>query len=89
MARSCSEPVLAGGPAGIERHLRRQPGRVSRPRAEQLRTGAASWRLLLQLDTDDDLGWMWGDVGRLYFTIRQEDLAAYDFSRAWMVLQCG
>jgi len=59
------------------------------PRAERLRAGAASWRLLLQLDTDDDLGWMWGDVGRLYFTIRQEDLAARDFGRAWMVLQCG
>jgi uncharacterized protein YwqG len=24
-------------------------------------------RLLLQLDTDDDAGRMWGDVGALYF----------------------
>jgi Domain of unknown function (DUF1963) len=28
---------------------------------------------------------MWGDVGKLYFTVRPEDLAARDFSRAWMV----
>jgi hypothetical protein len=50
---------------------------------------SACLRLLLQLDTDDDLGWMWGEVGRLYYLIRQEDLAARDFSHAWMTFQCG
>jgi uncharacterized protein YwqG len=48
----------------------------------------ADWRLLLQLDTDDDAGMMWGDVGSLYFWIRQQDARAGDFSKIWMILQC-
>jgi Uncharacterized protein conserved in bacteria len=47
-----------------------------------------SWINLLQLDTDDELGFAWGDGGRIYFCIRKEDLAAADFSRCWLVLQC-
>jgi len=47
------------------------------------------WKLLAQIDTDDDAGWMWGDAGSLYFGIRNADLARSDLDRAWMVLQCG
>lgn len=43
---------------------------------------AARWRLLLQLDTDDHVGWSWGDVGRLYFLIRADDLGGRRFDRA-------
>ncbi len=46
------------------------------------------WRLLLQLDSDDDIRMNWGDGGRLYFWIRGADLAEKDFSKVWMVLQC-
>jgi uncharacterized protein YwqG len=54
-----------------------------------LRTASAEWRLLLQLDTDEEgPGWMWGDAGRLYFWIRRSDLAARAFEKAWVVLQC-
>jgi len=49
---------------------------------------AADWRLLLQLDTDNDAGMMWGDTGMLYFWIREQDARAGDFSRIWMILQC-
>ena len=59
------------------------------PRAAELGPGADDWVLLLQIDTDDDAGWMWGDVGVLYFTIRRQDLADGRFDRCWMVLQCG
>ncbi len=59
------------------------------PRAKELENGADEWRLLLQLDTDDDTGMMWGDMGRLYFWIRASDLKERDFSQVWMVLQCG
>jgi uncharacterized protein YwqG len=76
-AQLASNGIHVAGPAGYRD-----------PRAAQLRAGAASWRLLLQVDTDDDLGWMWGDAGMLYYTMRQEDLMARDFGRAWMVLQC-
>jgi uncharacterized protein YwqG len=55
-----------------------------------LASGARDWRLLLQLDSDEiGPGWMWGDAGRIYYWIRQADLAAGDFSATWTVLQCG
>lgn len=57
-------------------------------RAEELRPGAADWRLLLQVDSDDSCDMMWGDCGRIYFWIRRQDLAARDFSKCWLILQC-
>jgi uncharacterized protein YwqG len=40
----------------------------------------ARWRLLLQLDSDDEF--MWGtDSGTLYFLVQEDDLARGDFSR--------
>jgi uncharacterized protein YwqG len=58
------------------------------PRVDELRAGAADWLLLWQIDTDDEAGWMWGDVGTIYYWIRRQDLAAADFNRIWMVFQC-
>jgi uncharacterized protein YwqG len=49
---------------------------------------AMKWVLLFQLDTDDDAGMMWGDCGRLYFWIREEDLKNRRFENVWMQLQC-
>jgi uncharacterized protein YwqG len=57
--------------------------------AAALRDGIGNWRLLLQLDSDDDLKWAWGDFGRLYFVITEDDLRTGEFGRTWMVLQCG
>ncbi len=48
----------------------------------------ARWRLLLQVDSDDAAGTMWGDSGMLYYWIRDDDLAARRFDRAWCVMQC-
>lgn len=59
------------------------------PRAKDLRAGSSNWRLLLQVDSDEDAGMMWGDVGRLYYWIKDADLAARDWDRAWLILQCG
>lgn len=59
------------------------------PRAEGLKARWDDWVLLLQLDSDDDLGWCWGDVGRLYFWIRRADLQAHRFDQAWLILQCS
>ena len=49
---------------------------------------ANHWRLLFQLDSEEDLGMMWGDMGKLFFWIRQEDLKARRFEKSWMILQC-
>jgi uncharacterized protein YwqG len=46
------------------------------------------WVLLLQLDSDDDAGMMWGDAGMLYFWIRKCDLLNKKFENTWMILQC-
>lgn len=51
------------------------------------RGDVGDWRLLLQLDTDEDAGMMWCDMGTLYFWIRQQDARAGDFSRIWAILQ--
>jgi uncharacterized protein YwqG len=58
------------------------------PRAEALRDGLTEWRLLLQLDSDGEAGMMWGDLGRLYFWIRESDLRERRFESTWTILQC-
>ena len=57
------------------------PGRVG------FRKSAHDWRLLLQLNSDDDLGWQWGDEGMIYFWCREGDIARQRFDRGWTMLQ--
>ena len=59
------------------------------PRRIELQRSAKDWRLLLQLDSDEALGFTWGDAGRLYFWIREEDLLRSHFEDVVCVLQCG
>lgn len=60
---------------------------VDRLKSRGLTAGIDDWVLLLQLDSDDSIGFEWGDAGFLYFWIRHQDLAAKDFSKVWMVFQ--
>jgi len=46
------------------------------------------WRLLLQVDSHPETGMMWGDAGRVYLWIHDEDLAEGRFDRVWPILQC-
>ena len=57
-------------------------------REEIAEVAKARWRLLLQVDSDEAAGTMWGDAGMLYYWIRDDDLAARRFDRAWCVMQC-
>lgn len=62
----------------------------SDPRAAALRRGVLDWRLLLQLDSEfvpDEV--TWGDGGRVYFWLRENDLAAGRADAAWGILQCS
>ncbi|WP_151734936.1 YwqG family protein [Paenibacillus tengchongensis] len=58
------------------------------PRRELLEPEADRWKLLFQLDSEEESGMMWGDVGRLYFWITEKDLLQRDFSKVWVVQQC-
>lgn len=55
----------------------------------RLEAEQARWRPLLQVDSDDDLDMMWGDVGVLYWAVRPDDLAAGDLTRIGFTWQCG
>ena len=59
------------------------------PRVDGMKARAGRWRLLAQIDGDDDAGMMWGDCGRLYFWITDEALARRAFHECWMILQCS
>lgn len=59
------------------------------PRAKELAPNAKNWRLLLQVDSNDENEMMWGDCGRLYFWIKKGDLLERDFGKAWFSLQCS
>lgn len=45
---------------------------------------AEDWVLLLQLNSDEELHWNWGDVGSLFYLVHRDDLKAGDFSRVWL-----
>lgn len=81
---------LGGWPALVQRPvgpdcLFASTGRV--PETEELsvddHAAAEEWRLLLQLDSDDRLGWYWGDPGRVYFCARESD----PLEQSWLTLQ--
>ncbi len=45
--------------------------------------------LLLQVDSEDDAGMMWGDLGRLYWWMTKDELARRDFSNVQFDEQCS
>jgi len=57
------------------------------PKAAALLKGAMEWQLLLQVDTDDDIGMRWGNSGMLYYWIKSADLKTHRFDASWLVLQ--
>jgi uncharacterized protein YwqG len=60
------------------------------PRRAPLEPSIPNWRLLLQVDSnEEDCGMTWGDLGRIYFWIRKDDLANRRFDKSWFILQCG
>jgi uncharacterized protein YwqG len=64
------------------------PSGYNCPEAKALAKGKDDWRLLLQLDSDDESNIMFGDSGRIYFWIREQDALNLEFEKAWMILQC-
>ena len=65
-----------------------QSVRGDEKRTKKLFEDSRRWRLLLQLDSDEELDFMWGDMGTLYFCIDENALKKLDFSDVWLELQC-
>lgn len=40
------------------------------------------------LDSDENLKFTWGDLGRIYFFIHEDDLSNHDFSNVRVVGDC-
>jgi uncharacterized protein YwqG len=56
---------------------------------KQIVNSAVKWRMLLQIDSEEDkTGIMWGDVGRIYYWIHENDLKALRFDRVICEMQC-
>ena len=56
-------------------------------RQGDLLQGDARRQLLLQVDSDEAAGMMWGDVGTAYYLARRQDLAAGNFKMCDLVVQ--
>lgn len=65
------------------------PDGYNSEKAKQLRKLKNDWRMVFQFDSDNDIDAMWGDMGMLYFWVKESDARKHDFSNAWMVLQCS
>lgn len=66
------------------------PVKLTAEQEREVEQGSKDWILLFQMGTiaSDDYELMFGDMGRIYFFIRRQDLAARHFDRAIMMMQC-
>lgn len=65
------------------------PSGYQKAKALGLDKNAARWNLLMQVESNENIGMMWGDLGRLYLWINDEDLKERRFENTWLILQCG
>lgn len=54
-----------------------------------IRSEMTKWQFLFQIDSDDSLNVMWGDVGTLYICIPKTSLAERHFEDCWTIMQCS
>lgn len=66
-----------------------QSGRFDYQRWLRVKDHVTQWRTLMQLDSDETLGFMWGDVGTLYWAIRKDGIKRNDWSSAMFNFQCS
>ena len=65
------------------------PDDYSSEEAKQLGKQENDWRMVLQFDSDDDIQAMWGDMGKLYFWVKESEARNGNFNNVWIILQCG
>lgn len=69
--------INCGGPSGYQN-----------PKRKELEKNINLWHLLFQMDSSDEIGTMWGDCGRIFYWIRENDLKEENFENSWAILQC-
>lgn len=64
--------------------------KIPESQQKQYQEDCKQWQLLFQLDSieTDEYGMLWGDLGKIYFYIRGEDLKNLNFDNCWLQLQC-
>ena len=72
----------------VQHKSQKTPEGYKSSRALELEDARKNWRLLFQVDIDEDLGAMWGDSGMLYFWVEAQDAAKGNFRNVWVILQC-
>ena len=87
---------LGGYPDAVNRDLRIVSSIVSRGNelssvsytiAEaEAKEETKNWIMLLQIDSDEDMGLMFGDLGKIAYYIERDKLTNLDFSNVWCIL---
>ncbi|MDO5046781.1 YwqG family protein [Campylobacter sp.] len=54
----------------------------------ELEKNVANWKLLLQIDSNEENGMMWCDYGKIYLWITKQNLKDRNFQDSWLILQC-
>ncbi|GCE14470.1 YwqG family protein [Tengunoibacter tsumagoiensis] len=57
------------------------------PQVAELQRHANDWQLLLQVDTDEQIGMRWGSSGMLYYWLPVDALRKQQFDQTWLVVQ--
>jgi len=42
----------------------------------------------LQVDSDDEIDFMWGDAGAMFYLVHRDELEKHDFTQTWLIAQC-
>ena len=59
------------------------------PNWRLLKAKAQQWELLMQVSWDKNPGWIWGDMGSIYFWITKSGIANQAFDGVWVMHQCA
>lgn len=86
MEEEC-EALSRGFRQGCPEDFKAIPGDVMKDIEEK----SKDWMLLFQMGTieGDEMEYMFGDCGHIYFWIRKQDLKKQNFGNIWLILQCG
>jgi uncharacterized protein YwqG len=69
-----------------------EPIEIPEGKLRQLKENSKKWQLLFQIDSIYLEGreiMMWGDMGRLFYYVKIDDLKKMNFDNCWLILQCG